>query len=117
MKSLLLSTLRAQFTSKGLDAFKVLALDGKDRLVLGCGPSCDLTINDGTLSARHLIRKRAGPGWTVEDAGSSTGTRLQAKVPKPHEAHPLMEGARTEAAQVTLSSWNPEGPWRRLSAL
>ncbi|MCC6337910.1 MAG: FHA domain-containing protein [Myxococcales bacterium] len=155
MKSLLLSTLRAQFASKGLDVFKAahphawllwepgawrppqkrtmqfaaitdpkkadgaealaLALDGKDTLVLGRDPACELIINDGTLSARHLVLKRAATGWTVEDAGSSNGTKLHGAALKPHEATPLLEGARIEAAQVILSYWTPEGLWRRLS--
>lgn len=155
MKSLMLSTLRAQFASKGFDDFKAahphawllwepgtwkppqkrtmqfaairdvtsaggaealaLALEGKPQLVLGRDPACDLVINDGTLSARHLVLSQHGAGWTVEDAGSSNGTRLHGQVLKPHQAHPLLEGARIEVAQVILSYCTPEGLWRRLT--
>lgn len=154
MKSLMLSTLRAQFASKGLDAFRAahphawllwepgawkppqkrtmqfaavtdaskhvgaealaLALEGKPQLVLGRDPACDLVINDGTLSAKHLVLTQGPTGWTVADAGSSNGTRLHGVVLKAHEPHRLTEGARIEAAQVVLSYWTPEGLWQRL---
>lgn len=155
MKSLLLSTLRAQFASKGADALKAahphawllwepgswkppqkqtmvfsavgpgtkasggealaLALDGGQQMVLGRDPLCDLVINDGTLSARHLVVARAANGWTVADAGSSNGTKLQGAVLPPNEPRALLEGARIEAAQVILTYWTPEGLWRRLA--
>lgn len=155
MKSLMLSTLRAQFASKGFDGFKAahphawllwepgtwkppqkrtmqfaairdvtsaggaealaLALEDRPQLVLGRDPACDLVINDGTLSARHLILTRDGTGWTVQDAGSSNGSRLQGTALVAHRPHPLVEGARIEAAQVILSYCTPEGLWRRLT--
>lgn len=157
MKSLMLSTLRAQFASKGLDAFRAahphawllwepgtwkppqkrtmqfaaitdpskpagaealaLALEGKPQLVLGRDPGCDLVINDGTLSSRHLVLSQAAGGWTVEDAGSSNGTKLHGQVLKAHEPHRLVEGARIDAAQVILTYWSPEGLWQRLKLL
>ena len=91
-----------------------LALEGGPQLVLGRDPSCQLVINDGTLSARHLVLTQGPTGWTVADAGSSNGTRLHGVVLRPHEPHRLTEGARIEAAQVVLSYWTPEGLWQRL---
>jgi hypothetical protein len=155
VKSLLLSTLRAQFASKGADALKAahphawllwepgnwkppakrtmvfsavgpgskssggealaLALDGAQQMVLGRDPLCDLVINDGTLSARHLLLTRSGTGWTVADAGSSNGTKLQGAALAANDPRPLLEGARLEAAQVILTYWTAEGLWRRLA--
>lgn len=157
MKSLMLSTLRAQFASKGLDAFRAahphawllwepgawkppqkrtmefaaiteltkpvgaealaLALEGKPRLLLGRDPACDLVINDGTLSAKHLVLTQGPTGWSVADAGSSNGTRLHGEVLKPNEPRRLTEGARIEAAHVILTYWTPEGLWQRLQVI
>ena len=155
MKSLLLSTLRAQFAAKGIDAFRAahpyawllwepgswkppqkrtmvfnavgaspkqsggealaLALDSGAQMVLGRDPAqCDLVINDGTLSSKHLVLSRLGPAWTVADLGSSNGTKLNGVPMNANEARPLLEGARIEAAQVVLSYWTPEGLWRRI---
>jgi transcriptional regulator with GAF, ATPase, and Fis domain len=50
------------------------SLDGRD-LVIGRGAECDVVIAHPTLSRRHA-RLRLGPPTTVQDLGSTNGTRI-----------------------------------------
>lgn len=93
-----------------------LALPHIGRVVLGRGTECDLVINDGTLSSKHLVFTRAGQSWSVEDAGSMNGTKVNGKQLHAGESVALESGAHIEAAQVMLTFWTPEGLWPRLKA-
>jgi pSer/pThr/pTyr-binding forkhead associated (FHA) protein len=97
VKSLMLSTARAQ-----------------SWLLTGRHEACELVMNDGTPSVRHLEPTQVPSGWAVADAGSSNGTRLHGQVLAPNEPHLGTEGVRVEAAQVVSVSSTPEGPWPRL---
>src|SRR5262249_16819860 len=46
-------------------------------ITLGRSPSCDLQIEEGTISQVHLIFRREGEEWTVRDVGSTNGTWLE----------------------------------------
>ena len=86
------------------------------QVTLGRSPSCDLQIEEGTVSQVHLIFRHADGGWTVEDPGSTNGTwvdgvRLEKDVP-----HRLSEGARLQTAQVLFTFASSAGVWRRLEA-
>jgi len=86
------------------------------QITLGRSPSCDLVIEEGTVSQLHLVFRHSGDDWTVEDSGSTNGswldgTRLDRSVP-----HRLAEGARLQAAQVLFTFASSSGVWRRLEA-
>lgn len=100
----------------GGDEALALALAGAATLVLGRDPACDLVINEGTLSARHLVLTQTASGWAVEDAGSSNGTHVDGRRLDPGEQVLLCDGARVQAGQAVLSYCTPEGLWRRLTA-
>lgn len=96
----------------------VLALEGKERsspqITLGRGAECDLSINDGTLSQLHLLFMRSARGWTVRDAGSKNGSKLDGIVLEPGKPVELKNGAKLQAGLVTLSYYEPAGLLARL---
>lgn len=47
---------------------------GQDRVLLGRDPSCDVVLDDKSVSRRHAYIERRGPGWGVIDQGSANGT-------------------------------------------
>lgn len=88
---------------------------GGQPVVLGRGADCDVVVNDGTLSARHLVFHSATKGWQVEDLGSTNGTRVNDVELTAGVRVALPTGARLEAGQVALSFYSAEDLWRRLS--
>ena len=80
------------------------------QVTLGRGETCAVTINDGTLSQLHLtFMKTAEGGWTVRDAGSKNGSKLDGIKLEPGQPWPLRSGARIQAAQVAFTFYTPEG--------
>jgi len=73
-------------------------------LTLGRGPENDVVVDDATLSRVHLVlmRQEVG-GWTVRDAGSSNGTRLEGRAIAAGRPEPLPSRARLEAGSVHLT--------------
>jgi pSer/pThr/pTyr-binding forkhead associated (FHA) protein len=81
---------------------------------LGRDAGCDLVIDDATLSRVHLVFARdAGGRWTVADAGSRNGTKLDG-LPLRAVPAPLAPGARLEAGAVRLTFLDGAGLWARL---
>jgi FHA domain len=46
----------------------------RDRVLLGRDPSCDVVIDDKSVSRRHAALERRGPGFVVVDQGSANGS-------------------------------------------
>jgi len=70
-------------------------LPASGEVVIGRAPECDVSIDDPSLSRRHAIL-RVGETLTLEDLGSSNGTRLRGKalsagVPEPVAVGEAME--------------------------
>lgn len=96
-------------------ALALLAMPRRaNQLVLGRGEDCDLCVNDGTLSQRHLLLMRDAEGWTVRDAGSRNGTKLAGTPLVPGTPARLKEGARIEAGHVRFTFHTSEGLLARL---
>lgn len=83
--------------------------DGSTRVVqleerpvtVGRCPSCELSYpQDPELSRRHMQFARDGSHWTVNDLGSTNGTRVNG-IPL-HKAHTLRPGDCVAASQLTL---------------
>lgn len=77
---------------------------------------CDLVINDGTLSARHLQLSPTPAGWVVEDLGSRNGTRVDGVRLAEGTRMPIRSGAKIAAAQCLFTFLTPEALWARLRA-
>jgi pSer/pThr/pTyr-binding forkhead associated (FHA) protein len=80
---------------------------------LGRGPENDLVVDDGTLSRAHMLLRREGDAWTVEDLRSSNGTQVDGK-PIQGERVLLAPGARIEAGSVRLTFYDARGLYLRL---
>ena len=109
---------RSAATGAGAAATLAMVLDrGRPTLTLGRGEGCDLTINDGTLSTRHLaLAYRAEDGWSVEDLGSRNGTQVGGNALVPGNRVVLETGTQVVAAQVVLTFLDAEGLWQRLTS-
>jgi hypothetical protein len=46
----------------------------QDRVLIGRDPSCDMVIEDKSVSRKHACFERRGQGWAVIDQGSANGT-------------------------------------------
>lgn len=84
-------------------------------LVLGRSDDCDLPLNDATLSGHHLAFHSSGASWSVEDVGSTNGTRVNGVMLAPSARLALSAGAKIEAGQVRLTFVTPEALWARLA--
>ena len=84
-------------------------------LVLGRAPQSDLVINDGTLSGHHLtFRQLEDDTWSVEDAHSKNGSRLNGVPLEPGLSVLLRDGTHIDAAHVSLTFYTSVGILRRL---
>ena len=86
------------------------------QITLGRSPTCDLQIEEGTVSQVHLIFRSSEAGWTVEDPGSTNGSWLDGVRLDKAVRKSLTEGARLQAAQVLFTFASSSGLWRRLEA-
>lgn len=87
-------------------------------LKLGRGAECDAIINDGTLSQVHLVFMRSAKGqWTVRDAGSRNGTKVDNVKLEPGKPVGVANGSRLVAAQVSFTFYNSDGMLARLKGL
>jgi hypothetical protein len=59
----------------GPDAGQRVPVTGA-RVTLGRHSSCDVTLQDSTVSREHAAMVRRGDGWWVVDLGSTNGTRV-----------------------------------------
>jgi pSer/pThr/pTyr-binding forkhead associated (FHA) protein len=91
---------------------------GAEQCTLGRSVRCDLSLNESTLSSRHLGFKRTGDGWTVEDLGSSNGSTLDGKpLFPPGEARPVHEGVVITAGDLHLTFHTARGLYVMLREL
>ena len=96
-------------------ALEPVVRDGT-QITLGRSASCDLVIEEGTVSQVHLVFRQAPDGWTVEDPGSTNGSWLEGVRLEKAVAQKLADGARLQAAQVLFTFASSSGLWRRLEA-
>ncbi len=94
-------------------AIVLAAREGSAEVKLGREPTNDLVIDDATLSRVHLVFERVAGGWTVRDAGSRNGTRVDGE-PVGQGAVPLVPGSSIEAGAVRLSFHDAPSLFARL---
>ncbi len=71
--------------------------------VIGRSKACDIVLDHQWVSRRHLQVRREADGWTVEDMGSKSGTRVDSVLVESGERGILWNGSMLEV-----------GPWRML---
>jgi hypothetical protein len=55
-----------------------IEIDGEQAIV-GRDPSCDVVVNDGSVSRKHARLEQRGGNWAVVDQGSANGTFLDSQ--------------------------------------
>jgi pSer/pThr/pTyr-binding forkhead associated (FHA) protein len=97
-------------------AIHLLSKRGADEVTLGRDATNDLVVDDATLSRVHLVFGRAAAGgWTVRDAGSRNGTKVDG-APVRQAAVPVTPGAVIEAGAVRLTFMDAASLYVRLRA-
>lgn len=82
-------------------------LDGRTEIVVGRDPSCDLVIDDRSVSRRHaLLYVDDEP--VIEDLGSTAGTTVSGRKIQPRQPTSVPPGAIIEVGTVVLVL--PQGP-------
>lgn len=69
------------------------------RVVAGRLPSCDVILDDPTVSREHAAFVRRGTDWWVVDLGSTNGTRVNGVTAA---EHPVEAGDRVELGEAVL---------------
>jgi hypothetical protein len=91
---------------------------GGTECTLGRSARCDLSLNESTLSSKHLGFKRTPEWWTVEDLGSSNGSTLDGRpLFPPGEARPLEDGHVLTAGDLHLTFRTAKSLYAMLRAL
>ena len=83
-------------------------------VTLGRSEKRDLIIPDERVSNYHAVFRRRGPGWTVADASSTNGTRVDGKLIEPEVERELSSGARIDLGGVEALFLEPEDLYTRL---
>ncbi len=94
-------------------AIALVAKAGGADVSLGRSAENDLVVDDGTLSRHHLLFRREPAGWTVRDAGSSNGSKLNG-MRLGGEGALLRPGDRLEAGAVRLTFYDAPSMYLRL---
>jgi predicted component of type VI protein secretion system len=82
----------------GADAGRTAPVSGQ-RMTLGRLSSCDVPIQDSTVSREHAALVRRGGAWWVIDLGSTNGTRVNGVKAAEQPVHP---GDRLELGDAVL---------------
>lgn len=77
-----------------------------------------ILIKDSTVSDRHLELQQAGKGeWTVSDAGSKNGTKIDGQPLAPDTPIELKSGVQIQIGAVKLTFLSASGLFRRVTAV
>ena len=97
-------------------AIQLAPKNGGTDVSLGREATNDLVVDDATLSRIHLVfRKDALERWTVRDAGSRNGTKVDG-APTGIASVPVATGSIIEAGAVRLTFYDGAGLYLRLRA-
>ena len=88
------------------EAYTILPLlprDSKDRrITLGCSKTCDVQINDESISALHAVVERVGETYRIKDHGSAAGTQVNSELVEERHPRELASGDRVTLGYVDL---------------
>jgi hypothetical protein len=87
-------------------AFQVFALrparPGAQALSLGCSSSCDVQVNDASISSLHAVLERQGERYLLSDQDSASGTLVNDDILAPGLPRELHSGDRITLGYVDL---------------
>jgi hypothetical protein len=92
-------------------------LQDRRAMKIGRSSSCDIVINDATVSREHLSLEPDGDGWKVKVLSSRSPTELAGTPSIAGQELPLTSGARLGLGGVSLTFWDTEGLAQRLPRL
>ncbi len=92
---------RLQAVVVGTGIFQIFPLPARGDLTIGRYVRSDIRIDDNSISRFHA-RLHMGPPLTIEDLGSSNGTRVGDQVAKPGRALPVHLGEPIRLGDVTM---------------
>jgi pSer/pThr/pTyr-binding forkhead associated (FHA) protein len=97
-------------------AILLASRNGAAEVTLGRDAANDVVVDDATLSRVHLVFRRDAAGrWTVRDAGSRNGTKVDG-APTGEASVNVSPGAVIEAGAVRLTFYDGAGLYLRLRA-
>jgi hypothetical protein len=67
---------------------------GAPRIWIGCSHTCDVQINDASISRMHAHLDLQGEAWMLRDNASASGTQVNGEVVEPAEGVILHAGDR-----------------------
>jgi hypothetical protein len=81
-----------------------------DRVTIGVATTCDIVLDDASVSKRHAwFSENASGTWTITDADSSAGTQVNNHPLAPGEPRALVSGDRITLGYVDLMFLAPDG--------
>lgn len=87
----------------------VLARDvDAGRVTIGVATSCDIVLDDASVSKRHAYFAEKGGTWQITDADSSAGTLVNSHPLAPGAPRELVSGDRITLGYVELTFLSPE---------
>jgi hypothetical protein len=89
-------------------------LKPRQPLKLGRSSTCDLVINDATVSREHLAFEPDGEGWKVRVLSSAGATELAGAPINTGAEAPLASGGVLRTGDVMLTFWTTAGLAQRL---
>lgn len=82
---------------------------GTWKATLGCTASCDVQLDDASISRLHASVERRADGYYLTDEDSSAGTSVDGKVLEPRVPTKLEGGSRVGLGNVDVVFHLPEG--------
>lgn len=82
--------------------------DEKKIITIGAAPTCDVVINDNSLSKQHAWFARAGETWQLWDNDSVGGTQVNSQLLKPGFPQVLQSGDVVMLGYVELTFLLPD---------
>lgn len=101
---------RASALADGFLVAEIAARDPSQRVItIGASSSCDLPIDDASLSNKHAWFDRTNEGWRIWDNDSATGTHVNGTPVEGARPHVLAPGDRLTLGYVDLTFLEPDG--------
>jgi hypothetical protein len=80
-----------------------------DRVTIGVATTCDVLLDDASVSKRHAWFEEVQGAWQICDADSSAGTQVNNDPIEPGTARVLVSGDRITLGYVEMMFLAPEG--------
>jgi FHA domain len=80
-----------------------------DRVTIGVATTCDVLLDDASVSKRHAWFEEVGGLWQISDADSSAGTQVNNDPIEPGTPRVLVSGDRITLGYVEMMFLAPDG--------